>query len=89
MESNDKNQDVNPIRDVVFCFVWVGLFFTAFAIGCRNYKKEKDRQKAEYEQTKGWRYLDEPIEDQRIIWRPHKVDTNIRNAIRANLFREY
>jgi len=87
MESN-KNQDVNPIRDVVFCLLWVAVFFTALTIGCNNYKKEKDRQKAEAEANKGWRYLDEPIEDQTIIWRPHKIDTNIRNAIRANLFRE-
>lgn len=86
MENKKGPQDVNPLRDILFALVWVGVFFALIILGCKEYKQKKDEEASKMRSN--WRYL-EPIEDQRIIWRPHKVDTNIRNAIRANLFREY
>ena len=55
MEENE-----NPLRDVLFCLVWVVLFFAFMNIALKNRGKEIKTKKAEAEAKKPWRYLDDP-----------------------------
>ena len=85
MESKSKHQDEHPIRDLLFCLAWIVALIWFISIPIKDYAQKIQAEKKAKELQ--FQTL-EPIEDQRIIWRPHKVDTNIRNAIRKNLFRE-
>ena len=50
-------KDKNPIGDVLFCIVWVAVFFAGVWIACEHNEKQKQRPKPSVQRRI---YLDEP-----------------------------
>ena len=52
MEENNEN----PLRDILFALVWVGVFFAFIIIAFKNQAKENEKRSL----RNCWRYLDDP-----------------------------